>query len=306
MEKNLLVFGDKKRTIAFIRCLAYIDFPINVFIFGHELDDYLSFFDAENFCNHFKVMNTDNIEDYHNINGAVYLYTFPSNELDENEMVEFLSTPVDKFRNFVNNIINLDFSGQIIINGYHDEILAYFANKFSGKDIRQIISTGTLSQTILLKHALHHSFNINLSDISISILGNETHNVISWSRAYIGQLPILTYLSQYKSIDSDNFFEQISTEIGNIKLIHDDVVQFKAILKIIDAIYLRHSGLVNVGHVSNNKNNLQVLSNPVMLNEQGIVTDVKILLSDSEERILQSAQNITHKIISKIIEHNKK
>jgi hypothetical protein len=306
MGRNLLVSGDKDRIISFIRYLAYIDCPINLFIIGKALDDYLSFFDTKMICNHFSVTTTDNLQDYRCMNGMIFLYAFPSDELNESEIPIFLSEPVDKFRTVVNNAINMYFTGQIIINGYHDEILAYFANKFSGKDNKQIISTGTLPQTILLKHFLHRTFNINLSDISISILGNETHNVISWSRAYIGQLPILNYLSRYTSINSSDFFSKTSTQINNFRLIHDEVVQFKAVLKVIDSIYLGHSSLVNVGHVANDKTEMQVLSNPVILNQQGIVTDFQIILSDSEQQILQFAQSNTDKIINKIIENNKK
>ncbi|GAA6112480.1 MAG: hypothetical protein M3Z82_01750 [Apilactobacillus sp.] len=301
MNTNLVVDGDQDRIKALVECMLFIDYPVHLTILNHNMDDFISNIKSRLLCENFDVAIDDDNVDYHDFDGFMYLYPFPEDDLkDKEEVVNFLSPYLDQFRTSLNLAIKGGFSGKILINGYYDEILNYFATKFSGKEPNTVISTGLLGKTLLLKHLLRRYFNISLSDINVSVVGNQSTNLITWSRAYIGQSPILSYLANPNNLFSTEIFAKAEEILSQNHF--DEVVQMKAILMILDAIFMEKPCLASVGHVVNLNDDVTAVSEPVMLNHTGMVSTVELVLSDKENQVyLESKQEVID-IINLIVE----
>lgn len=301
MNTNLVVDGDQDRIKALVECMLFIDYPVQLTILNHNMDDFITNIKSRLLCENFDVSIDDDNVDYHDFDGFMYLYPFPEDDLDDKEdIVNFLSPYLDQFRTSLNLAIKGGFIGKILINGYYDEILNYFATKFSGKEPNTVISTGLLGKTLLLKHLLRRYFNISLSDINVSVVGNQSTNLITWSRAYIGQSPILSYLANPNNLFSTEIFAKAEEILSQNHF--DEVVQMKAILMILDAIFMENPCLASVGHVVNFNDEVTAVSEPVMLNHTGMVSTVELVLSDKENQIyLESKQEVID-IINLIVE----
>lgn len=301
MKTNLVVDGDQDRIKALVECMLFIDYPVQLTIINHNMDDFIMNIKSRLLCENFDVSIDDDNDDYHDFDGFMYLYPFPEDDLnDKEDIVNFLSPYLDQFRTSLNLAIKGGFSGKIIINGYYDEILNYFATKFSGKEPNTVISTGLLGKTLLLKHLLRRYFNISLSDINVSVVGNQATNLITWSRAYIGQSPILSYLANPNNLFSTEIFSKAEEILSQSNF--DEVVQMKSILMVLNAIFMEKPCLASVGHVVNFNDEVTAVSEPVMLNHTGMVSTVELILSDKENQIyLESKQEVVD-IINLIVE----
>lgn len=303
MKTNLVVDGEQRRIESLIEFMILVDYPVNLTIANLKMNDFINQLQSNLLCEHFEVKLADDKMDYHDFDGYMYLYDFPKETVEEkSEVTSFLSPYLDHFRNSLNQVIKEGFSGKIIVNGFHDEVFAYFATKFSGKENNKVVSTGMLAKTLLLKHALRRYFDISLSDINVSVLGSESKNLISWSRAYIGQSPILAYLANPNNMFSTEIFAKAEEIINKSDTPCDEVIQAKAIGVILDAFYMGNSCLASVGHVSQIDGKIAVTSEPIMLNQTGLVPTVELVLSDKEKQAFDDAKQYTNEIIDEILE----
>ncbi|UQS85523.1 hypothetical protein MOO46_02755 [Apilactobacillus apisilvae] len=297
MNNRLILSGNTTRIREFVKFLSIIDYPIEVLSLNNKLENFFNEFLTLNICNNFKILNTP-VDNFENFDAILYLYDFPENV----DNIEFLKDKVSNFRLLINDAIEKGFDGKILINGYHDDVITYFANKFTGKSFHNIIGLGTLPNTLIVKNILKNYFNVNYSDISISTLGNNACNVISWSRSYIGQSPILSYLSDKNNLFKDEIREQISGDLADGKTIKDDVLNFKSIIIIIDALYHKKPTILDLTNLSKVNNAIEVFSSPVFINEKGIFKYITFSLSDNEKDFLDHSVEQSKNIINKVMQ----
>ncbi|TPR17395.1 Rossmann-fold NAD(P)-binding domain-containing protein [Apilactobacillus timberlakei] len=303
MLKNLLISGDNKRILAFVNFLISIDYPINLHILNTDLSVSINNLISTVLCDQFNVSISDT-SDYSNIDGFIYLYDFPENIKDDN--IDFLKEKISNFRLSVNDIIEKGFTGTIILNGFRDDLLNYFANKFTGKSSNYLIGTGTLPSTLVLKNILKRYFNVGSSDITISIFGNNINNFISWSRSYIGQTPILSYLSDKNNLFKDDVLDEINYRLDVKSLSEDEILQFKSIKDILDSLYLDLPHIMDLSNLKLSNGKLSSLSSPVIINNKGLYQYIKVSLSDNEESTLNSIVDESNIVINEIINGSKK
>ncbi len=290
------------RILSFVKFLISIDYPINLHILNNHLNNNIDNLKSKNLCNHFETSVFDK-DDYSNINGFIYLYDFPENINDDN--IDFLKEKISNFRLSVNDIIEKGFNGKIIINGFRDDILNYFASKFTGKSSSNLIGTGTLPSTLILKNILKNYFNVGISDITISTFGSNTKNFISWSRSYIGQTPILSYLSDKNNLFKDDVLDDINHQLDLQVLSKDEILQFKSIKIILDSLYLYSPHIMDLSNLRVNNGKLSSLSSPVIINNKGLYQYIKVSLSDNEESTFNSIFDESNVVINEIINGGK-
>lgn len=303
MLKNLLISGDNKRILAFVKFLISIDYPINLHILNTDLSVSINNLISTILCDQFNVSISDK-SDYSNVDGFIYLYDFPENVKEDN--IDFLKEKISNFRLSVNDIIEKGFTGTIILNGFRDDLLNYFASKFTGKASNYLIGTGTLPSTLVLKNILKRYFNVGSSDITISTFGNNINNFISWSRSYIGQTPILSYLSDKKNLFKDDALDDINYRLDVKSMSEDEILQFKSIKDILDSLYLDLPHIMDLSNLKLSNGKLSSLSSPVIVNDKGLYQYIKVSLSDNEESTLNSIVDESNIVINEIINGSKK
>lgn len=299
-KPKILLYGDETRIYEFLKVAINHDYKLEVSF--ENLNDNLqkNINEASTFCNNFQYLETFN---YQELNLLIYL---PEFEIIENESNSDIITKVNnmlpEFRGFLNKSISNGFNGKILIDSQYDSIIAYFAARFSGFDAKNIIGIGSQVQNEILSNYIANQFNVANSLINITTLGYIDDYTISWSRSYIGSMPLLSYLNDKSNDDRNDLLNDAQSVIYQIsednQLIHN-----KVIFDVIFSLFSKKSKLMFVTTLDKNNDKIQLNFNPVLINQNGYNFSFELQVSDNEKEELEGIIEHCKLIINNIIEN---
>lgn len=299
-KPKILLYGDETRIYEFLKVAINHDYKLEVSF--ENLNDNLqkNINEASTFCNNFQYLETFN---YQELNLLIYL---PEFEIIENESNSDIITKVNnmlpEFRGFLNKSISNGFNGKILIDSQYDSIIAYFAARFSGFDAKNIIGIGSQVQNEILSNYIANQFNVDNSLINITTLGYIDDYTISWSRSYIGSMPLLSYLNDKSNDDRNDLLNDAQSVIYQIsednQLIHN-----KVIFDVIFSLFSKKSKLMFVTTLDKNNDKIQLNFNPVLINQNGYNFSFELQVSDNEKEELEGIIEHCKLIINNIIEN---
>jgi len=213
-----------------------------------------------------------------NLPENVKLESFP-NEL------EVLQKNLPKFRQRINEAIENGFGGKFIISGFLDEILTYFAWRFSGMDKTSIIGAGAYPQSLLLQSLIQDQLVVGKQDVNVSVVGRASEPLIAWSRTYVGPTPLLMYLANDDSNFSAQDLAALEAETTAIDLINNQTLQGLAVMDILRAITLKKSAIMSVSNIqeAENPSDSFASSTPVLVDHRGVTKLTDLTLSENEQ-----------------------
>lgn len=258
---------------------------------------------ATEMCHNFRIELIEREANLDEIDGMIYLPNddfYHSENIDAAAVAADISEPLMKFRKTINDIVGQGFNGKIIIDSPHDEIFVYFAAYFSGLDVKKIIGLGTLPQEIILREALVRKFKVSGDDINVNTLGLNTHNLVAWSRVYIGPSTLLSYIADDSQNYDDQIISDLSEEIENCKIVSNDIIQSKAIIRLLTCVYGKNSLICSVTSLKKENDKLSLSLGPKLVNQYGVFRSINLQLADNEEEELIHDGNWSMDIIKEI------
>lgn len=299
-KPKILLYGDETRIYEFLKVAINHDYKLEVSF--ENLNDNLqkNINEASTFCNNFQYLETFN---YQELNLLIYL---PEFEIIENESNSDIITKVNnmlpEFRGFLNKSISNGFNGKILIDSQYDSIIAYFAARFSGFDAKNIIGIGSQVQNEILSNYIANQFNVDNSLINITTLGYIDDYTISWSRSYIGSMPLLSYLNDKSNDDRNDLLNDAQSVIYQISK-DNQLIHNKVIFDVIFSLFSKKSKLMFVTTLDKNNDKIQLNFNPVLINQKGYNFSFELQVSDNEKEELEGIIEHCKLIINNIIEN---
>lgn len=259
------------------------DIPVIVLLTDPEV--YSAEILAVEMCHNFRIEFIEPNLKLDKIAGLIYL---PNDEfyhpeiIDATTVAENIREPLMEFRMIINDIISRGFNGKIMIDCPHDEVFVYFAAYFSGLDVKNIIGFGTLPQEIILREALVREFKVSGDDINVNTLGLNTHNLVAWSRVYIGPSTLLSYIADENQNYDDKIISELSEEIGNQAIVSNAIIQNKAIIRLLTCLYGENSLICSVISLKKENDKLSLSLGPKLVNQYGVFRSINLQLADNE------------------------
>ncbi|WP_429971231.1 lactate dehydrogenase [Fructilactobacillus sp. Tb1] len=283
LKSKIIIKGEQRRISNLLRAMLVQDTPVTILLDDPEI--YAEEILAIEMCHNFRVELMEADAKLDNVDGMIYL---PNDEFYAPEVTDAalvadrIREPLMNFRITINDIISRGFNGKIIIDSPHDEVFVYFAAYFSGLDVKKIIGLGTLPQEIILREALVREFKVSGDDINVNTLGLNTHNLVAWSRVYIGPSTLLSYIADDSQNYDDEIINNLSEEIGNHKIVSNPIIQSKAIIRLLTCVYGENSLICSVISLKKENDKLHLSLGPKLVNQFGVFRSINLQLADNE------------------------
>lgn len=290
MKPTLIIQGNFDQASRLIRQLLVADLPLECVVMPEVTDDaprYQALVVASALCLQ-TTLRVGTAVDYGKADWLVIL------DRAGDEMVP--ATAIAELRVFMNRIVENGFKGQVVFCGAHDELLTYFAWKFSGLSQSQIWGLGTFPLVRLLTYRLAERLGVGVAAIQAAVVGTADKPIVAWSRTYVGPAPILMYLAnedaKFNADDLGKMASWLQREAGE----DQQMLRSLALIRLLEADLTNQPLIASVTNI-HDEAPIYAAATPVLVNASGVKHLTNLVLSEDEqqafaEQVADIRQNI--------------
>lgn len=277
MMPTLLIQGNFDQASQLLQQLLVADLPLDCVIMPNTTDDtprYQPLVVASALCPRLTI-RVGTTADY---GQATWLVV-----LDRDSANTPVNERVADLRLLMNRIVENGFGGQLIFCGHQDEILTYFAWKFSGFPRQQIWGLGTYPLARLITARLAERLHVGHSAVQATVVGAASAPIVAWSRTYVGPTPLLMYLAnadaKFNADDLSKMGTWLAREAGEQQV----TLRFLALIHLLQAAMDNQPVIASVTHVYPEELGFAAAA-PVLVAKTGVKDLMPLALSEDEQQ----------------------
>ncbi|AYM03021.1 lactate dehydrogenase [Levilactobacillus yiduensis] len=277
MKPTLIVQGNFDQASRLIRQLMVADLPVDCVVMPNVTDDtprYQALVVASALCPQL-TLRVGTAADYGQATWLVIL--------DRAAVTTDPAMKVAELRLFMNRIVENGFKGQLVFCGEHDELLTYFAWKFSGLNQSQIWGLGTFPLTRLLTYRLAERLGVGAAAVQAAVVGTAADPIVAWSRTYVGPAPILMYLANEDAKFSADDLGKMGSWLQ--REAHEDqwMLRSMALIQLLRAVLANQPLIASVTNI-HAETPVFAAASPVLVNASGVKHLTNLVLSEDEQQ----------------------
>lgn len=277
MKPTLIVQGNFDQASRFIRQLLIADLPLECVVMPNVMDDtprYQALVVASALCPQL-TLRVGTATDYGQADWLVVLDRASDETAPALEVAEL--------RVFMNRIVENGFKGQLVFCGAHDELLTYFAWKFSGLKPSQIWGLGTYPLTRLLTYRLAERLGVGVASIQAAVVGTAANPIVAWSRTYVGPAPILMYLANEDAKFSADDLGKMGSWLQREASEDQRMLRSMALIRLLRAALTQQPLIASVTNV-HAEAPIYAAATPVLVSASGVKHLTNLVLSEDEQQ----------------------
>lgn len=282
MKPTLLIQGELNQTCQFLQQLLIADLPVDGVVLPEHTTDtpaYQPLVVASALCAQLSIRVGTNT-DYGQATWLVIL--------DHTEQDQPLIDRVTNLRHLINRVLENGFQGQLIFAGQHDELLTYFAWKYSGATPGQIWGLGTYPLTRLLTCRLAERLGMGPGAIQTTLVGRAADPIPAWSRTYVGPTPILMYLATADAKFKADDLGKMGTWLQREATTSQVTLRLMGLIRILRAVLANQPLIVPVAH-PHPATPAYAAATPVLVTANGWKPLPNLALSEDEQQAYATA-----------------
>lgn len=205
-------------------------------------------------------------------------------------------------KSITENIMKFYNGGIILVVSNPLDVMTYFIQKWSGLPNGMVVGSGTILDTSRFISHLSNHFNVNVDNISASMLGEHGDSMVPiWSRVFINGCHIDEYckLNDISFTDEDKEEMAVTVRTAGATVIKSKGATYYAIAtcvcEIVDTIVKDKNTILTLSTIVDGEYGISdvALSLPCLINAKGVQKRFEYSLSEKEEKLFcESAQQI--------------
>lgn len=218
--------------------------------------------------------------------------------------LELLNRNVSVTRSIVEEIVNSDFKGVILMTTNPVDVLAQVAYEQSGFPVSKVISSGTVLDTNRLRMIIGEKLGIEARSVHAYIIGEHGQSELAtWSSATIAGVSLVEYAKEY-NIDYEDILNQVRNAAPEIvrQKGHTSVAIASCVVRICEAILRNEKTILPVSTLTTGQYGIDgiYLSLPCVVGHNGVEKVIEISLNDEEKQGLIASANILKETLQKV------
>ena len=254
------------------------------------------------FAGHMKIYagNYDDIAD-----AAIIIITAGAGQKPDETRLDLVHKNVEIFKSIIPEISRRNYQGILLIVSNPVDILTYVSIKLSGIPENRVIGSGTVLDTARLKYELGQHLSVDARSIHAFIIGEHGDSEIAaWSCANVSGVALNHFCELRGHFNHDDSMDEIAETVKNSA--YEIIAQKRAtyygiamsVKRICEAIVKNEKSVLPVSGMIHNQYGIDgvVLSMPAVVGQEGIETQIPILLNEEEQEQLQYSVNLLKQI----------
>jgi len=246
--------------------------------------------------------------DYKDISDAgIAIITAGVSQKPGETRIDLVQRNTKVFSNIINNIVEVDFKGLILVVTNPVDILTYITIALSKFPPSKVLGSGTVLDTARLKQAMGEKLEVDPRNIHTFVIGEHGDSELPvWSSANISGIDISSYCSEcskdVNKMHFDKVFEGIRDAAYNI--IDAKGATYYAIAesvkRIVQAIVRDEHAILPVSTLLNGQYGISniCMGVPCVIGARGIEEVLEIPLNENEKKQLLRSASFLHSTIS--------
>lgn len=224
--------------------------------------------------------------------------------------IDLVQKNVALFKEIIPAIIKYSGNAILLVVTNPVDILTYVTLRISGLSSNRVMGSGTVLDTARLKYMLSEHFKVDPNNIHAYIIGEHGDTELPvWSNATIGGLDIEKYCSCY--VKPHIAKNELSEIFENVKNAAYQIIKAKgatnysiglSLVKITRAILRNENSILPVSTLITDYYGINdiCISIPSRINSNGVEINLKLDLSEKEQKLFKISANTLKKVIKTI------
>jgi L-lactate dehydrogenase len=214
--------------------------------------------------------------------------------------LRLLDTNASVYKGIIPEVVKAAPEAVLLVVTDPPDPLAELTRQLAGHD--RVLSTGTLLDSLRFRVHLAERLDVNLASVEAALVGEHgTSEVLLWSSARVGGVPIVDALSAGTSLDDFRKSVERDVRYANITIIEgNEASQFGIGIvsaRISEAVLRDERSVWPIG--AYNAEFGVTLSLPSVLGRQGVIRILKPAMSDAEQRALGQSAKVIRKAVER-------
>ena len=240
---------------------------------------------------------------------GIVIITAGANQKPGESRLDLVGKNVAIFNMIIPEIVKREFEGILLVVSNPVDILTKVAQQLSGFPEHRVIGSGTVLDTGRLKYKLSEHLGVDTNSIHAFIIGEHGDSeIVAWSSANVSGIPLDNFCEMRGHYAHKEAEENIAETVKNSAY---EIIQRKsatyfgvamAVKRICEVIVIDECAILPVSTNMHGEYGINdvVLSMPCILGQQGIETQVPIVLDAEEKQKLVESATVLKEIYQAI------
>lgn len=224
--------------------------------------------------------------------------------------LDLVNKNVRILRSILTEITARDYQGILLLVANPVDILSTAAIRLSGLPEHRVFGSGTVLDTARLKTELGRHLDVDARSVHSYIIGEHGDSeLVAWSSANVSGVPLSDFCEMRGHYDHEAAMREIAENVKNsaYEIINKKHATYygiaMSVVRICRAIVMNEHTILPVSSMMHGEYGIEgiALSMPAIVSENGIETQVPIVLSEAEQAALQASARALQEVVSRAL-----
>lgn len=224
--------------------------------------------------------------------------------------LDLVNKNVGILRSILTEITARDYQGILLLVANPVDILSTAAIRLSGLPEHRVFGSGTVLDTARLKTELGRHLDVDARSVHSYIIGEHGDSeLVAWSSANVSGVPLSDFCEMRGHYDHEAAMREIAENVKNsaYEIINKKHATYygiaMSVVRICRAIVMNEHTILPVSSMMHGEYGIEgiALSMPAIVSENGIETQVPIVLSEAEQAALQASARALQEVVSRAL-----
>lgn len=224
--------------------------------------------------------------------------------------LDLVNKNVGILRSILTEITARDYQGILLLVANPVDILTTAAIRLSGLPEHRVFGSGTVLDTARLKTELGRHLDVDARSVHSYIIGEHGDSeLVAWSSANVSGVPLSDFCEMRGHYDHEAAMQEIAENVKNsaYEIINKKHATYygiaMSVVRICRAIVMNEHTILPVSSMMHGEYGVEgiALSMPAIVSENGIETQVPIVLSEAEQTALQASARALQEVVSRAL-----
>ncbi|KRM88000.1 hypothetical protein [Lacticaseibacillus thailandensis] len=231
----------------------------------------------------------------------VFTDTLPA-DADADDANALTAANIKMVREALNGAMANGFTGTLLVATTRDELLTYFAQRFSGVASDHVLGVGTAAHSLFTANRIAQELNVPVHNVAVDVVGTATDYQVLWSRAAVSTVPLLSMVQNDAAKVSAEIIQTVNRELQQFAAGIGAAVTADVVARIAAVLLSTQTDIVPLTLIDGTGAGLTVVARPAVVGRQHVQVLPRVAGAQAEEEALKE---ITDRVLAAIhdIEH---
>lgn len=183
----------------------------------------------------------------------------------------------------LNTAMASGFDGSILVATTRDDLMTYFAQRFSGVPNDRVLGVGTAAHSIYTANRIARELNVPVDNVAVDVVGTASDYQVLWSRAAVSTVPLLSMMQNDATDVSANLIQAVDRDLQQFAAGIGAAVVADVVARIVAVLLSDGADIVPLTLITGAADELNVSARPAVVGQRHAQVLPRVAGAQAEE-----------------------